>query len=75
MTHLSLLQQSIADAKNGIPDARWHYALEYCGYSVPMYIVRFCDEMIGCARDETKAQHIIDVHYAEHQQKLDISNV
>lgn len=50
---------------NGTPDKRYSCALEYCGYSYPMHVVRFCGDRIGAARDEIKAAHIANTHAKE----------
>ncbi len=50
---------------NGSIDHRYQSALEYCGYSYPMHIVRFCGERIGAARDIEKARHIAETHVKE----------
>lgn len=50
---------------NGKPDNRYQCALEYCGYSYPMFIVRFCGDRIGAARGIDKARHIAETHAKE----------
>lgn len=43
-------------------DKRYTISHEYCGYSIPMYIVRFCDKTIGCCLYKSKAEDIIKTH-------------
>lgn len=50
---------------NGKKDNRYSCALEYCGYSVPMYVSRFYGELIGVSRDIEKAQHVMETHAKE----------
>jgi hypothetical protein len=47
---------------DGSPDNRYSFGYEYCGYSVPMLVVRFCGEMLGVSRDEEKALHVALTH-------------
>lgn len=51
-------------------DNRYSVSLEYCGYSYPLHIVRFCDEKIGACRDELKANHVMACHWNERQKAL-----
>jgi len=51
-------------------DKRYTHDLEYCGYSVPLHVVRFCGDRIGAARNEIKAQHIIEKHMKERDKIL-----
>lgn len=55
----------LVNHSNGTPDGRYTAGLEYCGYSYPMHIVRFCGERIGAARDIEKARHIAETHAKE----------
>ena len=48
-----------------LPDARYQAKLEYCGYSVPMIVVRFCGERIGVTQYPSAAERIADVHNRE----------
>ena len=43
-------------------DPRYTTNEEYCGYSYPMHIVRFCGERIGAARTQEAAQRIVNDH-------------
>jgi hypothetical protein len=48
-----------------LPDARYTAEREYCGYSVPMIVVRFCGERIGVTQYPSAAERIADVHNRE----------
>ena len=44
--------------------------LEHCGYSVPLYVVRFNGKAIGGATWKHKAEYIVDTHKAQHKTTL-----
>lgn len=50
---------------NGTLDLRYKIALEYCGYSCPFYVVRFCDDRIGACINYQKALYVAATHDAE----------
>jgi len=50
-------------------DKRYTINLESCGYSVQMHCVRFHDKLIGVARDEIKAAHIVETHNQRQEEK------
>lgn len=43
-------------------DGRYTGNQEFCGYAVPLFVVRFCGERIGAASCEDKARHIVEVY-------------
>ena len=45
------------------PDARYSVAYQWCGYSVPMIAVCFCDELLGMCRNELTANNVIAEHH------------
>lgn len=56
---------------DGSRDKRYTCGPEYCGYSVPLFVVRFCGERIGAARDEMKVNHIMSNHHETRQAVLE----
>lgn len=56
--------------EDGQIDGRYSVNLEYCGYSYPLHIVRFCDEKIGACQDEYRASHVMMKHWDDRQSIL-----
>ena len=48
-----------------LPDARYTAAYEYCGYSVPMIVLRFCDKWIATCHSPSGAERVAAAHAAE----------
>ena len=51
-------------------DRRFQIALQWCGYSVPMYCSRFGGELIGVSRTLDKAAHVCETVKNEREQAL-----
>ena len=49
----------------GQPDERYEVNYEWTGYSIPMLVLRFCGESIGCPKGLTTARRIAEAHYNE----------
>jgi hypothetical protein len=53
------------------PDARYTATSEFCGYSVPMLVVRFCGERIGVSNNLPAALRIMNDHNDKRQLVLE----
>jgi len=45
-------------------DRRYCIAREFCGYTKPQHVARFCDEWIGCAPTKGRARDLVAAHRA-----------
>lgn len=62
---------TIGQVWHPLTDQRYTITLAYCGYSVPMYVCRFCGgRPIAVCRDLPKAEHACSVLAAERDKAL-----
>jgi len=50
---------------NGKKDNRYTCNLEYCGYSIPLHVSRFCGDMIGASHTPQTAENVMQKHKEE----------
>lgn len=55
---------------DGRRDQRYHANTEYCGYSIPLIVVRFCDKWIGAVSSEELANRVMAAHAATREKLL-----
>lgn len=51
-------------------DPRYTLTREYCGYSEPRYVVRFCDDWVGQDKTKAGATMLYIAHSDARQRKL-----